>query len=233
MFRFPSARGFRAHTAAALALTAGGAFVASFAAAGSAVAADPPHCRIVFEASTQSLSAGDPLKLTWTSSGADKITASWTKSRIPFSGTVTTTQQKPSRVSYQVTGSKDGQYCGGAGVQVVFLASKSSTAATHPPTPTTPVSSAASAGPSSTSTSSTPTRSATSTSSSASHSSSAAPSVAPTPTPTYPAQSPTSGSGLPWYQRPAELVLLGAIALLASVLLWNRDRIRARFTRDH
>lgn len=50
---------------------------------------------------------------------------------------------------------------------------------------------------------------------------------------TYPAQSPTGGSSLPWYEQPLNLFVLGAVSLFGSLALFNRERIRAALVRRH
>ena len=46
---------------------------------------------------------------------------------MPSQGQQVTTKDSPGAASYQVTGLKDGQYCGGAAVNVVFLSASQAT----------------------------------------------------------------------------------------------------------
>jgi hypothetical protein len=49
----------------------------------------------------------------------------------------------------------------------------------------------------------------------------------------YPAQSPTSGTGVAWLQQPLNLLAIGGLALLLSLALWKRENIRAPFVHQH
>ena len=49
----------------------------------------------------------------------------------------------------------------------------------------------------------------------------------------YPVQSPTSGTGVPWYQDPLTLLAISAVALMGSLLLWRREQLRAVVVRQH
>ena len=117
-----------------LAVTAGTA-VAAFSADASAqtTPATPKakvQCRINFQASSLNLHVGQDLVLTWVAVGADKLSASWTSGYVPFAGAVTTTMNRAGTFAYQVTGTNDGQYCGGAGVSVHFASDAASPAST-------------------------------------------------------------------------------------------------------
>ena len=93
------------------------------------------QCRINFQASSLHLQIGQDLVLTWTSIGADRLTASWASGSVPFAGAVTTTMDRSGTFSYQITGTINGSYCGGAGVEVDFSGDTPSHAATSSATP--------------------------------------------------------------------------------------------------
>lgn len=198
----------RRHRAAAAAMGAALAAAALVTAAPAAWAA--PKCTVDFSSSDDHPAVGQEITLSWTTSGADQLVASWTSAPVPARGTQVTTKNAPGPVSYQVTGLKSGQYCGGAVVNVVFAAAVSSAPASTAPT-TSPAPS----------TSSPPTTTAASTPASAS------------PSVTYPAQSPTGGSSTPWYEQPLDLLVLGLLSLFGSLALFNRDRVRALLVRRH
>jgi hypothetical protein len=223
------------------------------------------QCRINFQASSLHLQIGQDLVLTWVAVGADKLTASWTSGYIPFAGAVTTTMNRAGSFSYQVTGTSNGQYCGGAGVEVNFAGDTPSHAAkTTAPPPSTPSSTANGGG----NAGSTGTTNGGSTNGSnnggttnggttnggsnnggtangdanggaaangnangggavgAKHA--GKPGAA-----NYPAQSPTGGSGVPWYQQPLNLSGIAALAMLCSLILWKREQVRAPFVHRH
>jgi hypothetical protein len=212
------------------------------------------QCRINFQASSLHLQVGQDLVLTWVAVGADKLTASWTSGYIPFAGAVTTTMNRSGSFSYQVTGTSNGQYCGGAGVEVNFAGDTPSHAAkTTAPPPSTP-SSSANAGGNAGSTGTTNGGSGNGSNNGGSNNGGTAngnvngaavngnanggaavgaihagkPGAA-----NYPAQSPTGGSGVPWYQQPLNLSGIAALAMLCSLILWKREQVRAPFVHRH
>jgi hypothetical protein len=173
-------------------------------------------CTVQFTSSDASPAVGQNITLRWTSSGADELVASWTTAHVPASGTQVTTRNAPGPASYQVTGLKSGQYCGGAVVTVVFTTAGA--ASSSAPTPTT-------------STAPTPSTATTSASTATAPSSSAAPTASPSAT--FPAQSPTGGSATPWYEQPANLLILGVLCLIGSIALFNRGRVHALLVQRH
>lgn len=199
-----------AATALALGASLGGLASATDAAAAAAT------CTVQFTSSDTSPTVGQTITLRWTSSGADQLVASWTTAHVPASGTQLTTRDEPGPASYQVTGLKSGQYCGGAVVTVVFGPAGLTPSSTPAPTTSTATT-------------------ATSASTAAAASSTVAPNPSSTPssTPTFPAQSPTGGSATPWYEQPANLLVLGVLCLIGSIALFNRERVRAVFLRRH
>jgi hypothetical protein len=211
-------RGRRSAVLAGTAAAFGATLLGLAGAAGAAAApkAAPPKCSVQFTASDVSPAVGQNITLSWASSGADELVASWTTAHVPFTGTQVTTKNTPGPASYQVTGLKSGQYCGGGVVNVVF-------AAAAPPSSSAPLPTTSSAAPSS---------SASSPSSAVASATSSAAATA-TASATYPAQSPTSGSPTPWYAQPLDLLVLGLLCLFASVALMNRDRLRALLARRH
>lgn len=209
------ARGRIRSTAAAVLLAVGVGFsIAAFAvnAAASSPARSMPQCRIAFQASRLHLNVGQDLVLTWSSVGADQLTASWTSGYIPFAGAVTTTMNTAGTFSYEVTGTINGQYCGSAGIEVVFGGDKPS-GTTPPPASTASATSAGATG--------------------ASSASSSSAVGAGRAGPKYPAQSPTGGSGVPWLQRPLNLLAVAGLTLLSSLILWKRREVRAPFVHRH
>lgn len=196
---------------AATAVTVGTALIGLAGAANAAPQPAAAKCTVDFTSSNDSPAVGQDITLRWITSGADKLLASWTSAAVPFSGTQVTTRSTVGPVSYQVTGLKDGQYCGGAAVNVVFTAAASSAATSPSPVVTS------SAAPS--------------TSSVVAPTSSVAPPS--TSAVTYPAQSPTGGTPTPWYERPVNLLVLGVLSLLGSIALFNRERVRAVVVRRH
>jgi hypothetical protein len=118
--------------------------------------------------------------------------------------------------SYQVTGTLNGQYCGSAEVHVAFAGAP----ITHP-------SSSHAAGHAS--------------GVAAGHSGTGARpahGVAGTEAVRnahgrYPAQSPTGGSGIPWYREPIDLVVISMVAAVGSLALWWRERVRAAIVHAH
>lgn len=195
--------------AVTLALLGGAAFLVPAAAAASA-----PTCDVNFSVSNDHPAVGQDITLSWSSSGADELIASWTTVHVASEGDQVTTEQMPGPVSYQLTGLKSGQYCGGAVVNVVYAAVISSSTPAPPPTtssaPTPTTSSAVS--------SVEPTTSASAPASSSAN---------------YPAQSPTGGSGTPWYEQPLNLLVIGVVSLFGSIALFNRERVRAALVRRH
>jgi hypothetical protein len=191
---------------------------ATFAKASNSARAAAVQCRINFQASSLHLGVGKDLVLTWTAVGADKLTASWTTGYVPFVGAVTTTMNRPGTFSYQVTGTVNGQYCGSAEVHVAFAGAP----ITHPSS-----SHAAGAG------------SSTQASGAAAHQGGRPPhGVAGTEAVRnahgrYPAQSPTGGSGIPWYREPIDLVVISMVAAVGSLALWWRERVRAAIVHAH
>jgi hypothetical protein len=252
--------------AAAVFLAVGIGFsIAAFAvnASASPTAKDKAQCRINFSASSLHLQVGQDLVLTWSSVGADKLTASWTSGYIPFVGAVTTTMNRAGTFSYEITGTINGAYCGGAGVQVSFAGAAPSHAATSTaanPTPTHSGSGGGNGG-----------------GNGGSHNGgnggtgaggngggngagnggvnagngggngagngagngtvnangNGGNGVAAGRANRYPAQSPTSGSGVAWIQQPLNLLAIGGLALLLSLALWKRENIRAPFVHQH
>jgi hypothetical protein len=198
-----------ATTAAAL----GATLVGIAGATEAAHAAPAPTCSVQFTSSDENPVVGHNITLSWKTSGADELVASWTTAHVPFTGTQVTTKNTPGPASYQVTGLKSGQYCGGGVVNVVFAAAgaSASTSAAAPRTSSSALSASTAATPSST--------------------------VAPTPTTspsaTFPAQSPTGGSSTPWYEQPVDLLVLGLLCLAGSGALFNRERVRAFLVRRH
>lgn len=179
-----------------------------------------PACRIEFSSSDERPAVGQNITLSWSSQGADQLLASWTTADVPAQGRQVTTKKSPGAVSYQVTGLNNGQYCGGASVNVVFVSASQATTSSAPaPTTSAPATS-------------TPAK--TSSSASSASRTAAATNAAPTTSDvSYPAQSATGGSGLPWYSDPANLAILGALSLVGSLALFNRDRVRAVVVRRH
>lgn len=215
-----------AATLIGVAVGSGGLAIASatFAKASGSAHAAVVQCRINFQASSLHLPVGHDLVLTWTAVGADKLTASWTTGFVPFVGAVTTTMNRPGTFSYQVTGTLGGQYCGSAAVKVAFAGAP----ITHPSTSkpaggsagTQATTGAAVAG-GGTGASRAPGRGLAGTEAvRKAHG-------------RYPAQSPTGGSGIPWYRQPLYLVVISIIAAVGSLAMWWRERVRVAIVHAH
>lgn len=168
--------------------------------------------------------------LTWTSIGADRLTASWASGSVPFAGAVTTTMDRSGTFSYQITGTINGSYCGGAGVEVDFSGDTPSHAATSSATP--PPSHGGHGGSG---------NSGNGGNRGSGHGGSgnggggngvAAVHVGKHGR-KYPAQSPTGGSGVSFIEKPLNLLCVGAAAFLLSLALWKREKIRAPFVHQH
>lgn len=213
-------RGRQRSLVIAAAAAAAGASLIGLAGASQAAAA--PKCTVHFTSSDVNPVVGQSITLSWATSGADELVASWTTAHVPFVGTQVTTKNSPGPSSYQVTGLKSGEYCGGAVVNVVFAAAGAASSSVPAPTPT-PTTSTSTAEPSTSASSDGATTSA----------SLAAPTSSATPSATYPAQSPTGGSSTPWYEQPVNLLVLGLLCLVGSVALFNRERVRAVLVRRH
>lgn len=199
--------------AAAAAVGAGLVGLAAAAHAAPVPKATAPTCTVNFTSSEVNPTVGENITLSWSASGADELVASWTTAHVPFSGSQVTTKDIPGPASYQVTGLKSGQYCGGAVVNVVFAAASGGAPSSSSPAPTS---------------STVPSTSA----SSVAAESSVAPTVT-SPSATYPAQSPTGGASTPWYEQPVNLLVLGVLSLFGSLALFNRERVRALLVRRH
>ncbi len=221
------------------------------------------QCRINFEASSLHLGVGQDLVLTWTAIGADKLSASWTSGYIPFAGAVTTTMNRAGTFSYQITGTIAGQYCGGAGVEVNFSGDTPSQHATSTPvTRPTPThtnggggnggngnggsgnggtgngnggngNTGSGNGGNGTGNGGTGNGGNGAGGNGGNGGNGVAAGNTKHGTGKYPAQSPTSGSGVAWLQQPLNLLAIGGLALLLSLALWKRENIRAPFVHQH
>ena len=176
--------------------------------------ATAPTCTVNFTSSEVNPTVGENITLSWSASGADELVASWTTAHVPFSGSQVTTKDIPGPASYQVTGLKSGQYCGGAVVNVVFAAASGGAPSSSSPAPTS---------------STVPSTSA----SSVARRVQRRAATVTSPSATYPAQSPTGGASTPWYERPVSLLVLGVLSLFGSLALFNRERVRALLVRRH
>jgi hypothetical protein len=210
------------------------------------------QCRINFQASSLHLKIGQDLVLTWAAIGADKLTASWASGYIPFAGAVTTTMNRSGTFSYQVTGTSNGQYCGGAGVEVNFTGEAPSQAAKTTAAPaSTPSSTANGSGNAGSGNGNAGSGNGTAATGGSNNGNTnngntnngnnaaganagvGANHAAKPGAANYPAQSPTGGSGVPWYQQPLNLSAIAALAMLCSLLLWKREQVRAPFVHRH
>jgi hypothetical protein len=220
------------------------------------------QCRINFSASSLHLRIGQDLVLTWTSLGADKLSASWTSSSIPFAGAVTTTMNRAGTFSYQITGTLNGSYCGGAGVEVNFAGAAPSHEATSSTAPN-PAPGGHSGngghqgnggnggnGGSGNGGNGTGTggggnnggnggNGTVVTGNGGAGGGSNGVAAGNTGRTTgrhggkYPAQSPTGGSGVSFMAKPLNLLGVGGLAFLLSLALWKREKIRAPFVHQH
>jgi hypothetical protein len=195
------------------------------------------QCRINFQASSLHLKVGQDLVLTWAAIGADKLSASWTSGYVPFAGAVTTTMNRSGTFSYQVTGTSGGQYCGGAGVEVSFTGESPSHAAKTTAAPAVTPSSTANGGSSNNGGGTNNSNNGANTNNgNANANGGANVGAAKANRPggaKYPAQSPTSGSGVAWFEQPLNLSGIAALAMLCSLLLWKREQVRAPFVHRH
>jgi hypothetical protein len=216
------------------------------------------QCRINFQASSLHLNVGQDLILTWTAIGADKLSASWASGYIPFAGAVTTTMNRSGTFSYQVTGTSNGQYCGGAGVEVSFSGDTPSQAVKTTPAPASTPSSTANGGSNNGGSNNGGSNNGGSNNGGSNNGGSnnggnnndaagnggaaangganagvAAGHANRRGAANYPAQSPTGGSGVAWFQQPLNLSGIAALAMLCSLLLWKREQVRAPFVHRH
>jgi hypothetical protein len=217
------------------------------------------QCRINFAASSLHLRIGQDLVLTWSSVGADKLSASWTSGYIPFAGAVTTTMNRGGTFSYQITGTINGSYCGGAGVEVNFSGDTPSHAATTSSAPNPGNGghsgnggtgnggngSSGNGGNSGTGggnggTGNGGNGTVVSGNGGTNGDANGANGVAAGNTGRsnrhggkYPAQSPTGGSGVSFMAKPLNLLGVGGAAFLLSLALWKREKIRAPFVHQH
>jgi hypothetical protein len=222
-------RRVRAISAAVSLAVAVGFSIAAFAVNASATSPvrAKAQCRINFQASSLHLKVGQDLVLTWAAVGADKLTASWTSGYIPFTGAVTTTMNRSGTFAYQVTGTDNGEYCGGAGVEVSFTGDTPSHAAKTTSAPAaTPSNTTANGG-------STNGNNAAGNANRGANNGVGGVNAAKPGAANYPAQSPTGGSGVAWYQQPLNLSAIAALAMLCSLLLWKREQVRAPFVHRH
>lgn len=200
------------------------------------------QCRINFQASSLNLRIGQDLVLTWVAIGADKLTASWTSGFVPFAGAVTTTMNRAGTFSYQLTGTSRGQYCGGSGLEVAFTGG----APSHASTSTVPNSgsngggttppvngSSNNGGTTNGGGSNGGTNDGVNGGSNNGGSNNGVGAAARPGSAKFPAQSPTSGSGVPWYQQPLNLLTIAALALICSLALLKREPLRATFVHRH
>jgi hypothetical protein len=235
----------RARTLAASSLLAviGGCSLAGFAVEATASANVPfqaqVQCRIDFKASSLQLQTGKDLVLTWAAVGAEKLTASWTSAAMPFAGTVTTTMNTPGTFAYQVTGTSGGRYCGSGGIEVHFTtAAPANNVASHPAVHVVnnqPAKHAAAgthkqaAGNGNAGVANVGKRAATSRNG---HAGSGVDAIA-AGVGKFPTQSPTGGSGVPWYRQPLNLLGIAGASIVASLGLLKREPIRATIVHRH